>query len=287
MVKTPIRLSDKSMFIGHPTPKGYLAEGGMISKIKEREPRHIPVPAGFTPPPNHFWVVDEVHDEYTIEPSLRDFAKEFLNTPATNPCKELFLDMYDSRKDGACTTASSNPSKPLTVESLNEALEAIHKYHNPFHKLSNKGTNKMSNASMNINAFLALAQSTNGTDEFAKYDKLPDNLKASLEKKRKERADKAADEVAESILAALDTAENEIKNKVGCIRALRLAVEMHKANITKIERAREYGLSTQNFIPLLQLIGYRIPLSLEDAALGSVPDSFKMAEEVTKRAAKK
>lgn len=134
--------------------------------------------------------------------------------------------------------------------------------------LNQKGT------TMNINTIANLA--TNNTDEFSKYDELPENLKKALKRKMKEKEETAADEAADTILQILELSERTVKDRVIKIRSLRAQEITVKASIVELERCRAYGMKTQNFLPMAKHLGYNVSMLVSDQKFLEVPADFKV-----------
>lgn len=106
----------------------------------------------------------------------------------------------------------------------------------------------------NVETLMALANIKND-DEFAKYDALPSNLQEVLKRKLKEQEEKRLEDAADSIVHILNSTEDAITSRVDRIRDLRRSVERLKAEIGEIERAKAFGMETQNFVPLAAGLG--------------------------------
>ena len=116
------------------------------------------------------------------------------------------------------------------------------------------------------------------TDEFSKYEQLPENLQEVLRRKAKERQDNAAEEAAESILNLCDAAQTYVTRSVAEIREARKFISKAKTDIEQVERARAFGLETNNFIPLIRLVAANLAgpsmLNIEGLVL-SVPEDWQ------------
>ena len=130
----------------------------------------------------------------------------------------------------------------------------------------------------NVETLMALANIKND-DEFAKYDALPANLQEVLKRKLKEQEEKRLEDAADSIVHILNSTEDAIAARVDRIRELRRSVERLKVEIGEIERAKAFGMETQNFVPLAAGLGM---VSL--MAKGAVIPAEWTAKTATKKA---
>ena len=74
-------------------------------------------------------------------------------------------------------------------------------------------------------------------------------------------------------MQVLNSIEEGIQHRVERIRNLRRAVDALRAEVQQMERARAFGMSTQNFLPALETIGYAVPLG---AGVSAIPADFKV-----------
>ena len=130
----------------------------------------------------------------------------------------------------------------------------------------------------NVETLMALAN-IKTDDEFAKYDALPSNLQEVLKRKLKDQEEKRLEDAADSIVLILNQTDDAIAVRVERIRELRRNVERMKAEIGEIDRAKAFGMETQNFVPLAAALGM-----VSFAATGAkIPDEWesKTAKKVT------
>ncbi len=182
----------------------------------------------------------EFYKEY-----LCDFSAIRVKGIPINPCRQISL-----IHDELCVNVDFSTSKKES-NSMN--------------------TNSSTGRAVNTSAILALAGATN-SDEFANYDKLPSNIQEVLKKKAKEQADRKAEEAAETILMLVNEADFMIKQRVERIRSMRRECEALKNEIKDIEMCREYGMESQNFVPLARGLGLHIHVS--NPEISRVPESF-------------
>ena len=131
----------------------------------------------------------------------------------------------------------------------------------------------------NVETLMALAN-IKTDDEFAKYDALPSNLQEVLKRKLKDQEEKRLEDAADSIVLILNQTDEAIAQRVARIRELRRNVEHTKAEIGRIDRAKAFGMETQNFVPLAAMLGM-----VSSAATGArIPDEW---ESKTAKKAKK
>lgn len=84
----------------------------------------------------------------------------------------------------------------------------------------------------------------------AGHSRIGDTIKRRMEARQEE----AEAEAADHIVNLLETATVRIDSCVEQIREARRTAEHHLSVLRKIERAREYGLETMDFMPLVELL---------------------------------
>ena len=154
------------------------------------------------------------------------------------------------------------------AKTRDEAL-AVKAEHQP--KLTKLKERKEMN-NININTLVDLSKVNSAADEYAKYDELPDGLKKALKKKMELQNEQKTEAAAEAVMTVLNGTEGAIRNRVDRIRKLRREIDELKAEIGVIERARDYGMATQNFLPSLETLGYHVPMG---AGVSAIPADFK------------
>jgi hypothetical protein len=120
-----------------------------------------------------------------------------------------------------------------------------------------------------ISTLMSLANAPE--DEFKEYDALPAGMKTVLKRKMAERAEQRLEAAADSIMEIIGLAERTIIANVEDIRTLRAKAAQRKTHIQEIERAKRYGLATQNFVPL----AVKLMLAHPSAEGSTIPDSFE------------
>ena len=103
---------------------------------------------------------------------------------------------------------------------------------------------------LKVNDLIVLAGGTNGKDDLSKYDQLPDNIKDALKRKMAARQEEASENAAEEIMQILDRSESVVEDHVSQIRNHRRRIDGLKSDLESIDEAKEYGLKTNNFLPL-------------------------------------
>ena len=102
---------------------------------------------------------------------------------------------------------------------------------------------------------------------------LPADLQAAVTKIQNERAKEVTEAAAAEILNAVQSADQFQSNLAQQI----LDLEARKANIetlaAQVKRAKDYGFATQNFLPLLKVIGE--PVTVVNKDLTSVPKDWE------------
>ena len=109
-----------------------------------------------------------------------------------------------------------------------------------------RGGNKMN---VNVNTLIALA-SADIQAENEKYGALPISIKEALTHKMEERSKKVAMDAADNIIELLDRHEKAIQLNVTSLRELRRREKLIKDELIKAERAKAYGMATNNWVPL-------------------------------------
>lgn len=183
-------------------------------------------------------------------------------------CQRIILDeLSDLPTISAAVSCNENSSDPVK-----DAFSFFSNQQPNQVKESNKLIMQQTN--IRVETLIGLA-SANNTDEFSKYDQMPEGIKEVLKRKAKEQADAKVEAAAETILSLVNKADAAIQERVEIIRQLRRREKLLKEEITQIETAKEYGMSSQNFLPLARGLGYHV-MQVEQRELLSVPSNFKM-----------
>ena len=124
---------------------------------------------------------------------------------------------------------------------------------------------------VNINTLIALA-SAEIRNENEKYGALPISIKEALEHKIAERTKKVAMDAADNIIALLTRHENAIQDNVNTLRDIRRKEKLIKDSLAKAERAKAYGMATNNWVPLYVAVT-GLPTNA-DKALIEVPSDW-------------
>jgi hypothetical protein len=133
------------------------------------------------------------------------------------------------------------------------------------------------------NAIIRLADSQ-FTKEVADFGGLNIDLREALQDMQATQKKEAAIAAAKEVMGVLNAAETVIEDNVGNIRSARSIVENSKARIASINRAKAYGLETNNFVPLGILIGSIYEHHVENKELTKVPSDWapKVSAAATK-----
>jgi len=108
-------------------------------------------------------------------------------------------------------------------------------------------------------------------------DNLAPSVKAALEKRKEQQAEKAAEEIIK-LMDAVDNNKTSIRRD---LRVYRGHMEHCKKQLDKLDRAFRYGTETGNFIPVLYLTnsvrgGSQVGMTQEEFQEAiKVPDDFK------------
>jgi len=104
------------------------------------------------------------------------------------------------------------------------------------------------------NAIIRLADS-NLNKEITDFGGLSLDLKDALAELQTEERKHASKAAAKEILDTINLADSRIESYVGNIQTLRRNIETSKSNIREVNKAKAYGLATNNFVPLGVLVG--------------------------------
>lgn len=105
---------------------------------------------------------------------------------------------------------------------------------------------------MNMKDLITLAKGTVGTDEFDHYDQLPAGIREALVEEMEAEKKLATRNAAKTIMSILKQSDERVQYEVRTIREARKVVDASKARLKRVEDAKEYGLRTNNFIPLMK-----------------------------------
>lgn len=135
----------------------------------------------------------------------------------------------------------------------------------------------MNNHDININLLKVLADKTVNDDlnEFNLGIELPENISKHLRELQDTHKEAASKNAAMEIYNLLQLTKNNLVKQVSYLREARKRESFIKSSIVSIERARIYGLETNNFIPLTNLLGLT-------STGETVPDSYKPKDEAVK-----
>ncbi|BCG50225.1 hypothetical protein [Ralstonia phage RP13] len=95
----------------------------------------------------------------------------------------------------------------------------------------------------------------NTKDDLSQYDALPLNLQEALKAKIADQQKQAASDAADLVLDLLNRTQALVNTNVENIRNIRKQIDRTKNVLERIERAKQYGLETQNFLPLAYIVG--------------------------------
>jgi hypothetical protein len=138
-----------------------------------------------------------------------------------------------------------------------------------------KETNNMSNAIIR----LADSQLSKEVEDFGG---LQVDLRDALTKLQAEERQTAAANAAREVMSLINDANEHIEYQVREIRSCRNFVENAKKDISAINKARAYGLKTNNFVPLAVHLGKILPNQVEDKSLLEIDES-KLPEDWDKK----
>lgn len=131
----------------------------------------------------------------------------------------------------------------------------------------------MTNININLIGQLADKQLNQELAEAGISNFLPAEMKAALEEELALERENATRNAAREIYNLLKAAESVQVQHLGTVREARRLERQAKNALVQINRAKEYGLETQNFLPLLALMGHPLPSGI-DRSLAIIPDTF-------------
>lgn len=129
--------------------------------------------------------------------------------------------------------------------------------------------NKMNR--IDINALIELAKPVK-EDDLSAYEESTSSttLMAALKKKQKERSKARVEEQAENILNLITFAEDGIEKLVKDIRDSRKRITVLRQKLEDVKLARDYGMKTENFVPLLAALA----MTSKDTPGALIPKDF-------------
>lgn len=108
---------------------------------------------------------------------------------------------------------------------------------------------------INVNSLLKLADKSYAEEVASHGGSLPKLLQEALQEQLRDREKAAANAAASEIIALLGNAEQIVENEVKSIRRSRELIAQSKDRLSKIARAKAYGLESSNFLPLVHALG--------------------------------
>lgn len=102
---------------------------------------------------------------------------------------------------------------------------------------------------VNVTSLIKLADAE-FSKELSEYQTLPSGIKEALAEQIAEDQKNRAKAAAREIVELLKLHEASVERGVRQIRSYRSEIDSQKAHLTRINRAREYGMETSNFLPL-------------------------------------
>lgn len=132
--------------------------------------------------------------------------------------------------------------------------------------------------SVNVQAFEALAVASQN-DDLSKFNALPTNLQTAVKAAQEEAMKEASKSAANEIISLLKARQARTDKLVAQIRDLERQSKDLRAMIDDQIRAEAYGLSTNNFLPLVAEVQglHTIPAGLREKA--KVPKTFVAGED--------
>lgn len=129
---------------------------------------------------------------------------------------------------------------------------------------------------VNVTSLIKLADSE-FSKELSEYQQLPSGIKEALQEQLAEDQKNRAKAAAREIVELLKLHETSVERGVRQIRSYRSEIDSQKAHLTRINRAREYGMETSNFLPLAIALNQvrHHELTGVDSKLFEVPSSWE------------
>jgi hypothetical protein len=122
------------------------------------------------------------------------------------------------------------------------------------------------------NAIIRLADSQ-FSKEVEDFGGLSIDLKDALEELQTKQKKEAAQSAAQEVMKLLNEANCAIEDRVKMIQAARRQEASSKSRISEINKAKAYGLATNNFVPLGILVGMVYERSVENKDLLKIDES--------------
>lgn len=122
------------------------------------------------------------------------------------------------------------------------------------------------------NAIIRLADSQL-SKQIEDFGGLQLDIREALEEMQKEEQKTAALQAAKEVMQVLKAANNHIEVAVLTIRDARKTEQRAKERITALNKAKAYGKATNNFVPLLVLLGKISEYDVENKELLKIDES--------------
>ena len=226
------------------------------------------------------------HDEYLCTIPADAHVSEhmpprIIQAPCQNGKSRMQEMMLEAIKNCSKVNVESSPKKVFVNDAILDSMKSFFANSGKSREQVVPTLKEKQMSRFNVETLMALANIQND-DEFAKYDALPANLQEVLKRKLKEQEEKRLEDAADSIVLILSQTDDAIAARVDRIRELRRSVERLKAEIGEIERAKAFGMETQNFVPLAAGLGM-----VSHMTKGAAIPAEWAAKAVTKKAAVK
>jgi hypothetical protein len=105
------------------------------------------------------------------------------------------------------------------------------------------------------------------------FGALPLEIKESLARQMAENRQCVVDEAASEIVELLNAKDEFITANVMTVAELQKQIDAFNALSSLIKKSTDYGLNSQNFLPLASLIGLELPSGI-DRKLTKVPEDW-------------
>ncbi len=116
----------------------------------------------------------------------------------------------------------------------------------------------MSATMINMSTLVRLADK-DVEQQVTDFGSLPMDIRQSLERQMQERRTEVVDAAAGEIVNLLQTKDNFLTTQATAIQRHKESIKALEDMMAAVQKATEYGLSSQNFLPLAKAVGLGTP----------------------------
>lgn len=153
---------------------------------------------------------------------------------------------------------------------VNEEMKAV----NAFKATYYVSTPKKEEETMSNTAIIRLADSQLNK-EIEDFGGLSLDIREALTNLQAEERKQSAQDAAKVVMQYLKDASDRIEDNVDSIRSARRQEEAAKKSIDRINRAKAYGLETNNFVPLGVMLGRIYEHNVDNKDLLKIPEGWE------------